>query len=409
MSRGLRAPHSSSAMIRTLHTSAAAHEVFILSAVRTPIGSFGGSLATVPAVDLGGRVISAAVERAGVPRKAVDSVLFGNVLQGGVGQAPARQAALKGGLLESTCVTTVNKVCASGLKSVSLAAQEIRLGDSGVVVAGGMESMSQSPYYLKRNLSFGHSQVLDAIVNDGLTDPHHKIHMGLCCENTVKRENISREEQDEYAIESYRRARESIERGLFRDEIVPVEVKTRKGLLAVTEDEAVAAVKLEKIPALRPAFDRAGTVTAANASSINDGAAALVLAAADRAAELGARPLARVVAYADAATAPIDFTIAPALAIPRVLAKAGLRAEDVALWEINEAFAGVSIANNRRLNLDAARVNVRGGAVALGHPIGASGARILVTLVHALAAGQYGVAAICNGGGGATAVVVERL
>lgn len=397
-------------LIRKLHTSSALlRDAYILSAVRTPIGAFGGSLASVSAADLGAKVAAEAVKRANIKNEDVEEVLFGQVLQAGVGQAPARQVTIKAGFPVSTEATTINKVCASGLKTVALAAASIKLGDRDIIVAGGTESMSQSPMYLPRNIGFGGAKVSDAIVHDGLTDAFDKIHMGLCCENTNKREGITREDQDNFAIESYKRAQAAQEKGEFDAEILPIEVKTRKGVVEVKTDESVSAVKLDKIPTLRPAFDKNGTVTAANASSLNDGAAALVVASGDKAKELGANVLAKVIAYADAATDPIDFTIAPSLAIPKLLAKANLKKEDIAKWEVNEAFAGVSIANNRILGLDAAKVNPRGGAVALGHPIGGSGARILTTLLHELKDGEYGVAAICNGGGAATSLLVQKV
>lgn len=395
---------------RGLHTSRQqwANQVYILSGCRTPIGNFQGALKSLTAPQLGVIAATNAVERAGIKKEDVEEVYMGHVLQGDVGQAPARQVVVNGGFPASTEATTINKVCASGLKAVSLGFQSIQLGDRNVILAGGMESMSNAPYYLSRNLAYGNSEARDAIVSDGYIDVYNKFHMGVCCENTNKRDKITREDQDDFAVESYKRALATQENGGFDAEIVPVSIKSRKGEVVVSKDEAPQAVNFDKIRSLKPVFAKDGTITAASASSINDGAAALVLASGDKATELGAKVQARIIAHSDAATDPIDFTIAPSLAIPKALARAGLKIEDIAKWEINEAFAGVSIANNRRLNLDPAKVNVRGGAVALGHPIGASGARILVTLINNLKDGEYGVAAICNGGGGATALVIQK-
>jgi acetyl-CoA C-acetyltransferase len=383
--------------------------VYILSGARTPIGNFGGALKSVSAADLGVVAANAAVERANIKKSDVEEFYFGQVLQAGVGQAPARQVVIKGGFPQETEATTINKVCASGLKAVSLASQAIQTGDRDVVLAGGTESMSNAPFYVSRNLGFGHQQLVDSIVKDGLTDTYDKIHMGMCCENTNKREGITREDQDNFAIESYKRALDAQKNGGFDAEIVPVVVKSKKGEVIVSEDESPKSVKFDGIPKLRPAFDKNGTVTAANASSLNDGAAALVLASGEKAQELGANVVAKVIAYADAATAPIDFTIAPSKAVPILLKRAGLTKDDIARWELNEAFAGVSVANNRLLGLDPAKVNVKGGAVALGHPIGASGARILVTLINNLKEGEYGVAGICNGGGAATTLLIQKV
>lgn len=401
----------SKAFIRNFHVSRAVrlNSAYIIGAARTPIGNFQGSLKALSGADLGAIVANAVVERAGVEKKDVGEVYFGQVLQAGVGQAPARQVIKKAGFPDEVEATAINKVCASGLKAVSLATQSIQVGDRDVVLAGGTESMSNSPYYLPRTLGFGHQKAQDSIILDGLTDVYDQIHMGNCCENTNKRDNITREDQDNFAIESYRRSLESIKNNAFAEEIVPVVIKSKKGEVTVTEDEGPKSVKLEKIPTLRAAFEKNGTITAANASSLNDGAAALLLASGAKAKELKTPVLAKVVAYADAATAPIDFTIAPSLAIPILLKRAGLTVNDIAKWELNEAFSGVSITNNRRLGLDPAKVNVKGGAVSLGHPIGASGARILVTLIHNLKEGEYGVAGICNGGGGATSVLIKRV
>lgn len=396
---------------RSFHLSRVArlNSAYIIAAARTPIGNFQGSLKALSGADLGAIVANAVVERAGIEKKDVGEAYIGQVLQGGVGQAPARQVIKAAGFPDETEATAVNKVCASGLKAISLATQSIQTGDRDIVLAGGTESMSNSPYYLPRTLGFGHRQVQDSILLDGLTDVYDQIHMGNCCENTNKRDEITREDQDNFTIESYRRAVETQKNNGFAEEIVPVTIKSKKGEVTVSEDEGPKSVKLEKIPTLRPAFDKQGTVTAANASSLNDGAAAVLVASGAKAKELKTPVLAKVIAYADAATAPIDFTIAPALAIPILLKRANLTVDDIAKWELNEAFAGVSITNNRRLNLDPAKVNVKGGAVALGHPIGASGARIMVTLIHNLKEGEYGVAGICNGGGGATTVLVKRV
>jgi acetyl-CoA C-acetyltransferase len=385
------------------------NSVYILSGVRTPIGNFNGALKSFSAPQLGVLAASEAVNRAGIEKKEVQEVYFGQVLQADVGQAPARQIVINGGFPQETEATTVNKLCASGLKSVSLATQAIQVGDRDVVLAGGMESMSNAPYYLPRELGFGHKQAKDSLIRDGLWDVYNDIHMGNCCENTNKRENITREDQDQFATESYKKALETQKNGGFENEIVPITVKTRKGEVVVKEDEGPKSANFEKFPTLRPAFEKGGTVTAANASTLNDGAAALVLASGAKAKELGANVTGKVIAYADAATAPIDFTIGPSLAIPILLKRAGLTKDDIAKWEINEAFSGVSIANNRRLGLDASKVNVKGGAVALGHPIGASGARILVTLLNNLKEGEYGVAAICNGGGAASSLLVQKV
>lgn len=405
----------SKAFSRSFHFSRAValklNSAYIISAARTPIGNFQGSLKSLSASDLGAIVANAAVERANIQKKDVGEAYIGQVLQGSVGQAPARQVVIKAGFPNEVEATAINKVCASGLKAVSIAAQSIQTGDREIVLAGGTESMSNSPYYLPRSLGFGHQKAQDSIILDGLTDVYDQIHMGNCCENTNKRDSITREEQDAFAIESYRRALESQKTGAFAEEIIPVVVKSKRGPeTTVTEDEAPKSVKLDKILTLRPAFDsKAGTVTAANSSSLNDGAAALILASGKVAKRLNTPVLAKVIAYADAATAPIDFTIAPSIAVPILLKRAGLTVDDIAKWELNEAFAGVSITNNRRLGLDPLKVNVKGGAVALGHPIGASGARILVTLIYSLKEGEYGVAGICNGGGGATTVLVKRV
>jgi acetyl-CoA C-acetyltransferase len=343
----------------------------------------------------------------------VTDLYFGNVLQGNIGQSPARQVVIFSGLPETTEATTINKVCASGLKAVVFGAQSIQLGLSDVQVAGGMENMSRVPYYLSRSSpTFGHQKLEDGLIKDGLWDVYGQTHMGNCAENTAKKLNISREEQDEYAIESYRRAKAAWDRGQFKAEIVPVEVPTRKGSVTVQIDEEYEAVNIDRIPTLKPAFQKeGGTVTAANSSTFSDGASALVLGSKAVAREFGGSKdvLARIVSYADAATHPIDFPLAPTLAIPKVLKRARLGVEDIAKWEINEAFAAVSKAIGSTLGLDAEKVNVNGGAIALGHALGSSGSRILTSLLYTLKPGEFGVAAICNGGGGATAVVVQRI
>jgi acetyl-CoA C-acetyltransferase len=392
----------------------AGREVVIVGAARTPIGSFLGSLAAVTAPRLGAAAIRAALARAGVAADAVDEVVMGNVLQAGVGQAPARQAAIYAGLPEKTPCWTLNKVCGSGLKAVISGAQAIALGDAEVVVAGGMESMSNVPYYdraARTGVRMGNVELVDGMIHDGLWDVYGQQHMGICAEHCATTQGISRGAQDEYAVESTRRAIEAWRGGAFAAEIVPVEIEGKKGeKTVVAEDDGPKAAKPDKIAGLRPVFKKDGTVTAANASSINDGGAAVVLMTAERAEREGRPVLGRIRAWGGAARAPIEFTIAPADAIRTTLARAKLSTKDVDLWEINEAFAVVSLANNRLLELDARSVNVRGGAVALGHPIGASGARILVTLLHAMKdlGKRRGLASLCIGGGEAIAVLVER-
>ncbi|BDG01595.1 acetyl-CoA C-acetyltransferase [Anaeromyxobacter oryzae] len=392
----------------------AGREVVIVGAARTPIGSFLGSLAAVPAPRLGAVAIRAALERAGLEPGAVDEVIMGNVLQAGIGQAPARQAAIYAGIPERVPAWTLNKVCGSGLKAVISGAQAIAVGDADVVVAGGMESMSNVPYYdraARTGARMGNVELVDGMVHDGLWDPYDRQHMGMCAEHCAATYGISRSAQDEYALESGRRALEAQRSGAFRAEIVPVEVEGRKGdKTAVSEDESPKLARPDKLPTLKPVFKKDGTVTAANASSINDGGAALVLMSAERAQREGRKVLARITAWGGAARAPVEFTVAPADAVKVTLAKAKLEPKDVDLWEINEAFAVVSLANNRLIGLDGRSVNVRGGAVALGHPIGASGARILVTLLYAMTdlGKRRGLATLCIGGGEAVAVVVER-
>jgi len=388
--------------------------VYILSAVRTPMGSFLGGLSSISATKLCSIAIKAAVERSGVSVDHIDEVFMGNVLQAGVGQAPARQAALGAGLGQNVPCTTVNKVCASGMKSIMLGAQSILAGDNHVVVVGGMESMSQTPHYVsgRNGTKFGNITMLDGITKDGLLDVYSNVPMGNCAELCAKEYNITREDQDAFAIESYRRAAAAWEAGKFADEIVAVPVPQRKGdPVMVSKDEEFTNVFLDKIPSLRPAFDKEGTITAANASTINDGASALVLASEEMVQKLGLKPLAKIVSYADAAQAPEWFTTAPSIAIPKALEKAGLTTSDVDFWELNEAFSVVGIANTKILGLDPAKVDVNGGAVALGHPLGNSGSRVIVTLLHVLKQnnGKIGGAGICNGGGGASAIIIENI
>lgn len=390
-------------------------EVYIISAVRTPIGSFGGSLSSLTAVQLGSAAIKGALEKAGVDPKEVDEVFMGNVVSANLGQAPARQAAVGAGISYDVPCTTVNKVCASGMKSVMLGAQGIMLGLNDVVIAGGMESMSNIPYYVPKaryGYKYGNGELLDGLVKDGLWEAYYNFPMGNCADNTAKEMSISREEQDEYAINSYKRSANSWENGAFKDEIVPVEVPQRRGdPVVVSEDEEYKNVKFEKIPGLRPVFSKEGTVTAANASTINDGASALVLMSKEKAEELGVKPIARIAGFADAAQDPIWFTTAPSKALPKAIANAGLQKEDIDFYEINEAFSVVAIANNKEMGLDPEKVNTLGGAVSLGHPLGASGARIITTLNSVLhqKGGRYGAAGICNGGGGASAIVIEKM
>ncbi|XP_041979798.1 acetyl-CoA acetyltransferase, mitochondrial isoform X3 [Aricia agestis] len=395
------------------YSTKALNDVVIVSAVRTPIGSFRGSLASVSATELGAVAVKAAVERAGVPKEEVKEVYMGNVCSGYLGQAPARQATIFGGLPKSTICTTINKVCSSGMKSIMLAVQGLQVGSQDVILAGGMESMSNVPFYLKRGeTSYGGMQLVDGIVHDGLTDVYNKFHMGNCAENTAKKLGISREQQDEYAISSYKKSAAAYESKAFADELVPVSVPQKRGAPPVifAEDEEYKKVNFDKFTKLSTVFQKEnGTVTAGNASTLNDGAAALLLMTAEAAKRLNVKPLARVVGYADGECDPIDFPIAPAVAIPKLLEKTGVKKEDVALWEINEAFSVVAVANQKVLELDPAKLNVHGGAVSLGHPIGMSGARIVVHLCHALKKGEKGVAAICNGGGGASSIMIEKL
>ena len=388
-------------------------EVVIVSAVRTPIGSFMGSLSSIDAPKLGAIAIKGALEKINLNPSSVDEVLMGQVVQAGTGQAPARQAAIFAGIPNTVPCTTVNKVCSSGMKSIMQAAQSIALGDAEIIVAGGMENMSQIPHYYHARIAkkFGPAQMEDGMQKDGLVDAYNKEAMGVCADACATEYDFSREDQDTFAIQSYKRSAEAWSRGKFDNEVVPVEVPQRRGEpIVVATDEEFTNVKLEKIPALRPAFTKDGTVTAANASTINDGAAALVLMSKDKAKELGLQPLATIKSYADAAREPEWFTVAPAKALPKALDKANIKIDDVDYFEFNEAFSVVGLANMKILGLNDAKVNVNGGAVSLGHPLGCSGARIVVTLLNVLEQnnGKIGAAAICNGGGGASALILER-
>ncbi len=390
-------------------------EVYIISAVRTPIGSFGGSLKDFPATQLGAIAIKAAVEKAGIKPAQVQDVLMGCVLQANLGQAPARQAAKFSGLPNEVNCTTVNKVCASGMKAISQAAQSIALGDADIVIAGGMESMSNVPFYvdnMRWGNKYGNTTLTDGLAKDGLTDVYDGKAMGNAAELCAKECGISRGDQDAFAIESYKRSQAAWNEGKFNNEIVPVSIPQRKGdPVLFSKDEEPFNVKFDKIPELKPSFQKDGTVTAANASTMNDGAAALVLMSKEKATELGLKPIAKIISYADAEQAPEWFTVTPSLAVPKAVAKAGLKMDDINYWELNEAFAVVGIENTKRMKLDPAKVNVHGGAVSIGHPLGASGARIIVTLINVLKhnKAKYGAAGICNGGGGASAMVIENV
>lgn len=390
-------------------------EVFIVSAVRTPMGSFMGSLSTVPATKLGSVAVKGALDKIGLDPAKVQEIYMGNVLQAGEGQAPARQVALGAGLSIETPSTTVNKVCASGMKAVTMAAQAIKAGDAEVIVAGGMENMSSVPHYYNARVAtkLGDVKMQDGMVLDGLTDVYNKVHMGVCAEKCATDYSFSREDQDQFAIESYKRSAKAWSEGKFADEVVPVEIPQRKGEPVIfAEDEEYKAVNFDRLPTLPTVFKKeAGTVTAANASTLNDGASALILVSKEKMEELGLKPLAKIVSYADAAQEPENFTTAPAKALPIALKKAGLGLTDIDFFEFNEAFSVVGLANNKILGLDAAKVNVNGGAVALGHPLGSSGSRIIVTLINVLKQNnaKYGAAAICNGGGGASAIVIENM
>ncbi|MGA0555284.1 acetyl-CoA C-acyltransferase [Larkinella sp. VNQ87] len=390
------------------------NDVVIISAVRTPIGSFGGVLAPLSATELGAIAIRAAYEKAGIAPDQVDEVIMGNVVSANLGQAPARQATLKAGLPVSVRCTTVNKVCASGTKAIMIAAQTIQLGQADVIIAGGMESMSNAPYYIPKarfGYKYGNAQLIDGLAKDGLTDPFDLCAMGVYADITAKKYNISRESQDAYAVQSYQRVAKATENGKFGAEIVPVDVPQGKGNRNVSEDEEYKNVFFEKIPNLKPAFMPDGTVTAANASTINDGASALVLMSKRKADELGIKPLARILGYADAEQEPANFPTAPTLAIPAALKRAGVKADEVDFYEINEAFSVVALACSELLEIPQEKLNVFGGAVALGHPLGASGARIVTTLMNVLHQqnGHIGTVGICHGGGGASALVIEKV
>jgi len=390
-------------------------EVYIVSATRTPIGAFGGSLSSFSATQLGAIVIKEAVKRAGIKPEQVQEVYMGNVLSANAGQAPVTQASIFAGLPNTTPGTTVNKVCASGMKAIMIGAQSIMLGDNDIVVAGGMESMSNVPYYLdkaRNGYRLGNGQIIDGLVKDGLWDVYNNYHMGNATELCATECKISRESQDEYAIESYKRSARAYEKGLFKDEIIGVEVAQRgKDPIVVSEDEEYKKVDFAKIPSLKPAFQKDGTVTAANASKLNDGASCVVLMSKEKAEELGIKPLAKIISFADAQQAPEWFTTAPSKALPKAVVKAGMKLSDVDYFEINEAFSAVAIANNNEMKLDPAKVNINGGAVALGHPLGSSGCRIVVTLINVLKQNnaKTGAAAICNGGGGASAIVIQNM
>ncbi len=390
-------------------------EVYIISAVRTPIGSFGGSLKGFSATQLGGFAIKGALEKAGVKPELVNDVLMGSVIQANLGQAPARQASKFAGLPNEVNCTTINKVCASGMKAIAQAAQSIMLGDADIVVAGGMESMSNVPFYvdsMRWGNKYGNTQLIDGLAKDGLTDVYDGKAMGNAAELCARTCGISREEQDAFAIESYKRSQAAVNEGKFTNEVIPVSIPQRSGDPVVfAKDEEPFNVKFDKIASLKGAFQKDGTVTAANASTMNDGAAALVLMSKEKATELGLKPIAKIVSYADAEQAPEWFTTTPSLAVPKAVEKAGLKMEDIAYWELNEAFSVVGIENTKRMKLDPAKVNVNGGAVSIGHPLGCSGARIIVTLINVLKQNnaKYGAAGICNGGGGASAMVIENL
>lgn len=400
-------------LCRDYSTKLSLNDVVIVSATRTPIGSFQGSLSSLSATKLGAVAIQGAIERAGIDKEQIQEVYMGNVCQGGVGQAPARQATIFAGLPKSTICTTINKVCASGMKSVMLASQALQCGHQDVILAGGMESMSNVPYYMKRGATpYGGVHLDDGIVMDGLTDVYNKFHMGNCAENTAKKYNITREQQDEFAIKSYKRSADAWKNKIFQDELVNVNVPQKRGKadIIISEDEEYKRVNFDKFKTLKTVFQKDnGTVTAGNASTLNDGAAAIILTTNKIAQKLNLKPLARIVGFQDAETDPIDFPIAPALAIPTLLKKTNVNKNDISMWEINEAFSVVVEANQKILDIDPEKVNIHGGAVSLGHPIGMSGARIIVHLVHALKSGEKGVASICNGGGGASSIMIEKL
>ena len=388
-------------------------EVYIVAAVRTSIGSFGGTLSSLSATALGGIVIKGALEKAGLSKDLVDEVIMGSVIQAGLGQAPARQAAKSAGLPDKVICTTINKVCASGMKSIAIAAQNIILGDADIIIAGGMESMSNVPFYnttQRWGNKYGDTVLQDGLAKDGLVDVYDKVAMGNFADACATKYNVSREAQDAFAVNSYKKAQAATEHGWFKDEIMPVEIPQKKGApIIIDKDEEPSKVNFDKLPQLNPAFSKEGTVTAANASTMNDGAAAVVLMSAEKAKELGMKPIAIIKSFADAEQDPKWFTTSPSLALPKALKKANLTINDIQFFEFNEAFSVVGIVNTEILKIDAAKVNVHGGAVALGHPLGCSGARIMVSLIHILKKNKakYGAAAICNGGGGASAMVIE--
>ena len=390
-------------------------EVYIIAALRTPIGSFGGSLSSLTATQLGGIVIKGALEKTGLSKDLVDEVMMGSVLQAGLGQAPARQAAKLAGLPDKVICTTINKVCASGMKAIALAAQNIILGEADIIIAGGMESMSNVPFYnnaLRWGHKYGDSIMQDGLAKDGLLDVYDKVAMGNFADNCAIKYNISREAQDAFAVASYTKAQQAISQGWFKEEIIPVEIAQKKGAsIIIDKDEEPFKVNFEKLPHLNPAFTKEGSVTAANASTMNDGAAAVVLMSPSKAKKLGIQPLAIIKSFADAEQDPKWFTTSPALALPKALEKANLKTSDIDFFEFNEAFSVVGLVNTEILKIDASKVNVHGGAVALGHPLGCSGARIIVTLVHILRKhkAKYGAAAICNGGGGASSMILELM
>lgn len=388
-------------------------EVYIVGAARTPMGSFLGALSSVPAPQLGAAAIKGALDKAGIQPEQVGEVYMGNVLQAGLGQAPARQAAMAAGIPNTVPCTTVNKVCSSGMKSIMFAAQAIKSGDQDIVVAGGMENMSSVPHYVdgRQGHKLGDFKLVDGMVKDGLTDVYNRTHMGVSAELCAREKNVTREEQDAFALQSYDRSAAAWEAGKFAEEVVPVEVPQRRGEpVVVDHDEEYKNLRRDKVPTLRPVFDKEGSVTAANASTLNDGASAVVLMSKEKMEALGLTPLAKILSYADAAHAPEWFTTAPSKALPVALGKAGLQNSDIDFWELNEAFSVVGIANNRELGLDESKVNVNGGAVSLGHPLGSSGSRIVITLMNVLKqnSGKLGAAGICNGGGGASAMVIEN-
>jgi len=388
-------------------------EVYIVAAVRTPIGSFGGTLSSLSATALGGIVIKGALEKAGLSKDLVDEVIMGSVIQAGLGQAPARQAAKSAGLPDKVICTTINKVCASGMKSIAIAAQNIILGDADIIIAGGMESMSNVPFYnttQRWGNKYGDTVLQDGLAKDGLVDVYDKVAMGNFADACATKYNVSREAQDAFAVNSYKKAQAATEHGWFKDEIMPVEIPQKKGApIIIDKDEEPSKVNFDKLPQLNPAFSKEGTVTAANASTMNDGAAAVVLMSAEKAKELGIKPIAIIKSFADAEQDPKWFTTSPSLALPKALKKANLTINDIQFFEFNEAFSVVGIVNTEILKIDPSKVNVHGGAVALGHPLGCSGARIMVSLIHILKKNKakYGAAAICNGGGGASAMVIE--